>query len=98
MEAIFRSYGKDLLVILSTLGVFALVSYVYMVLKPTVILPANTKVSTCPTRWTYDPDTKICTPQYPTKCLPFNPDRYNNREKCDIANSCETGWKGLCTT
>jgi hypothetical protein len=95
MNVILRTRSmKDAVVIVTTLGVFALIVYLYLLLKPTVILPPPSLISKCPTRWTYDPDTGDCTPQYPTQCKSFNPDAYP--DKCGIASACGTTWKGLC--
>jgi hypothetical protein len=92
-----RPLVKDALVIVVTLGVFALVAYVYLKLRPTVILPPPSMVATCPGRWSYDPDTRNCVPQYTTQCKAFDPEAYTPVQKCDIANACGTYWKGLCT-
>jgi hypothetical protein len=97
MEAILRSrYVKDAVVILVTLGVFALIVFIYIKVRPTVYLPALGKYTKCPTRWVYDADLKECFPLYPTKCNPFDPDGMSSAEKCDVASTCGTTWKGLC--
>lgn len=87
---------KDMVIIFTTLAVSALVIFVYIKLKPIVIIPPETAISQCPSRWMYDVDSKECQPQYATQCKAFNPDQFTTKEKCDIVTSCGTDWKGLC--
>jgi hypothetical protein len=97
MEVVVRSaYTKDLVVVVTTIGVFALVCWLYLKYQPVIVLSNTDMLTTCPTRWIYRVESRECAPLYPTKCMPFNPDSYSPREKCDIAKSCGTSWKGLC--
>jgi hypothetical protein len=84
---------KDAIVVVVTLGVFALVSFVYLKLRPTIILKPDMLHGTCPDRWMMQDGE--CTPLYPTQCKAFNPEMYKGQE-CEIARSCGTSWKGLC--
>jgi len=99
MEVIIRSpMLKDSVVILTTIGVFALFAFVYLYLKPTVVLPPPGWNIPCPDRWSYDPDTDYCTPQYPTQCKSFMSSSYMDAsQKCDIAKACGTSWKDICS-
>ena len=97
METILRKpWHKDMVVIFTTICVFALITYIYLRLDPIVVIPRETAVSDCPSRWYYDTELKECKPTYSTKCKSFDPKRYTSSEKCDIAQSCGTSWKGLC--
>jgi len=97
MEAIFRPlWMKDAVIVVSTLAVLALIVWAYMRLRPSVVLPHGGIVAQCPARWSRDGETGECVPQYPTQCKSFNPDTYTDAQKCDIAQSCGTYWKGLC--
>ena len=87
---------KDAIVIATTIGVAILVGFLYMKLKPTVVIPPPGVVSKCPARWSFNVATGECEPQYSTKCLAFNPDKVSDKEKCDIVQACGTYWKGLC--
>ena len=92
-----RAYWlKDAIVIGTTLGVFLLISFFYLWLKPTVVIPPPSVIAKCPARWSYNVDTQECEPQYSTQCLAFNPDKINDTDKCDIVKVCGTYWKGLC--
>jgi hypothetical protein len=88
--------GTDVLLILLTIGIFALVVYVYLKLKPTVFLEHRLH-GQCPDRWIYRPDDNggKCWPLYDTSCAAFDPALYKGT-LCDIAKSCGTTWKGLC--
>jgi hypothetical protein len=86
----------DLTTVVTTLGVFALICYIYLALKPTVVIPPPGTVSKCPSRWIYNEGTSECEPLYSTKCNAFNPDSVSNTQKCDIVKACGTYWKGLC--
>ncbi len=97
METILRNpWHRDIVVISTTICVFALITYLYFKLDPIVVIPPETSISDCPTRWLYDVETKECKPTYSTKCKSFNPEKYSASEKCDIAKTCGTSWKGLC--
>ena len=97
METILRNpLHRDIVVICTTVGVFALITYLYFKLEPIVVIPPESIVADCPTRWLYDVDAKECRPTYSTKCKGFDPTKYSVSEKCDIAKSCGTSWKGLC--
>ena len=87
---------KDAVIIVTTLAVFALITFIYIKLKPTVVIPPESAVSTCPARWVYMTEKQECQPQYPTKCKPFNPESFSDSEKCSIVQACGTYWKGLC--
>lgn len=87
---------RDTVVIVVTLVVFALTTYAYLRLKPTVVVPPAGVVAKCPARWVYNTETSECEPQYSTKCKAFDPDKVSDKEKCDIVKSCGTYWKGLC--
>lgn len=84
---------KDLFVVIVTLGVFALFVYLYLVLRPTVVIPPNTKHSGCPDRWLEK--NGECVPMYETHCQPYIPSLYVGNE-CDIAKACGTTFKGIC--
>lgn len=86
---------KDAIVVIVTIGVFALVTYTYLKLEPTIVLPRRWlgPVSPCPDRWV-DEDGE-CRPMYETHCNSFKPDLYRGKE-CEIARACGTSWKGLC--
>ena len=93
---LFGGMPTDILVILVTLGLFALVTFVYLKLKPTIFLSNSDFVGQCPDRWIYrEDDGGKCYPTYQTTCSPFDPDLYT-RDRCSIAKSCGTSWKGLC--
>jgi len=95
MSEFFTTYGKDAVIILVTIGVFALFVWGYLNLaNPTIIItkPAG-PVNCCPDLWIFK--CGECHPSYHTKCKPFDPQRYKGQE-CDIARSCGTTWKGLC--
>ncbi len=97
METILRKpWHRDMVVIFATISVFALITFIYFKLDPIVVIPAESVISDCPTRWYFDTDAKECKPTYSTKCKGFNPNQYSAKEKCDIAKSCGTSWKGLC--
>ena len=97
MEVIQRPlWMKDAVIIVTTLAVFALITFIYIKLKPTVVIPPESAVSTCPARWVYMTEKQECQPQYPTKCKPFNPESFSDSEKCSISQACGTYWKGLC--
>lgn len=98
MEVVQRPlWMKDAVVIVTTMAVFALIAFIYVKLDPIVLIPPESIISTCPARWVYMTEKKVCEPQYPTKCKPFDPDAYPSaKEKCDIAHACGTYWKGLC--
>lgn len=97
-EAVFRQpWVKDVVIIGTTLAVLALIVTGYLALKPTLVLPPPSIISKCPARWVYNPETLECEPQGSTVCKPFNPDKVSDAEKCDIAYSCQTYWKGLCS-
>jgi hypothetical protein len=87
---------KDVLVVLVTIGVFAAIAAIYLALKPTVLIPPPGIVAVCPARWVYNTTNNLCEPQYPTKCVAFNPSQFSDKEKCDIVKNCGTYWKGLC--
>jgi len=43
--------------------------------------------------------TKMCEPQYSTKCMPFDPDAPTLNTvsaRCNLANTCGTDWSGVC--
>lgn len=85
---------KDTLVIVVTLGVFALFTYIYLVkLQPTIVMKHVESENPCPDRWSFDGSN--CNPNYETQCNPFDPLNYKGHE-CEIARSCGTSWKGLC--
>jgi len=92
--------GTDTLIILLTIGIFALVVYIYLKLKPTVFLEPRLH-GQCPDRWIFRPDDRSggsggkCWPLYETSCAAFDPALYQGT-LCDIAKSCGTTWKGLC--
>ena len=91
-------YLKDGIIVGTTIAIFALFAYVYLYLKPTVVLPPRDWVTPCPNRWSYDPDTDYCTPQYSTPCKSFMSSSYTDPEqRCDIAKACGTSWKGMCS-
>ena len=95
MSEFFTTYGKDIVVVVVTLSVFALFTWGYFNLAhPTIVLtkPAG-PVNQCPDLWIYKDGE--CSPSYHTQCKPFNPDFYKGKE-CEIAKSCGTSWKGLC--
>lgn len=97
MEVIVRNpWMKDAVVVVTTVAVFALATFVYLKLRPTVVLPPESVISKCPARWLYNTDTGECVPQYATQCMAFDPDKQSDAQKCDIARSCGTHWKGLC--
>lgn len=97
MEVLQRPlWMKDAVIVVTTLSVFALIAFIYVKLKPTVLIPPESIISKCPARWVFMTEKKRCEPQYPTKCKPFDPDTYSDSEKCDIARACGTYWKGLC--
>jgi len=53
----------------------------------------------CPSRWTYNPSSKLCEPAYATKCSPFNPDASTLNSavaKCNVAHECGADWPGYC--
>jgi hypothetical protein len=89
--------GTDVLLILLTIGIFALVVYVYLKLKPTILLEPGHLHGQCPDRWIFRPDDNAgkCWPLYETSCAAFDPALYKGT-LCDIAKSCGTTWKGLC--
>ncbi len=97
MEVIVRNpLVKDAVIVVTTVAVFALATFIYLRLKPTVILPPESVISKCPSRWVYNTDTSECEPQYATQCTSFDPDKQTDSQKCDISRSCGTTWKGLC--
>ena len=62
-----------------------------------VITPSAEHLSACPDQWNYDYNTKMCTPSYNTKCVPFNPEIVTTiSQACDIAKECGTNWSGMC--
>lgn len=85
---------KDVFVITVTLGIFALFVYVYLIIRPTIVLSPDVKHSGCPDRWLEV--NGECVPQYPTTCKPYNPQLYAGQE-CEIARACGTSFKGMCT-
>lgn len=84
---------KDIFVIMITLGIFALFVYVYLVIRPTIVLSSEGQLSGCPDRW-LEVDGE-CVPQYETNCKPYKPLLYQGQE-CEIARACGTSFKGLC--
>jgi hypothetical protein len=89
----FYPFLKDMIVIIVTLGVFSLFAYAYITLRPTIFLKPSTEHSGCPDRWIEKDG--MCTPQYQTKCQPYNPLLYAGQE-CEIAAACGTSFKGMC--
>lgn len=56
-------------------------------------------MSQCPNNWTYNSMTKLCVPQYSTKCQPFDPNSPTLNTvaaRCNVANMCGTDWSGVC--
>lgn len=97
MEEVLRPlWMKDAVIVVTTLSIFALIAFIYVKLQPIVMIPPESIIAQCPSRWVYMVEQKMCQPQYPTKCKPFDPDNYSEKEKCDIARTCGTYWKGLC--
>lgn len=97
MEVVKRpAWMKDAVIIVTTLSVFALIMFIYIKIKPIVVIPPESIIAKCPSRWVFMTERAECQPQYPSKCKPFNPDSYSDSEKCDIAKTCGTYWKGLC--
>lgn len=73
---------------------FALFVYVYLIIRPTIVLSPNLEHSGCPDRWLEV--NGECVPQYETNCKAYNPLLYKGQE-CEIAQSCGTSFKGLCS-
>ena len=88
-----NSLMKDLFIVVITLGVFALFSYIYLVKLQPIVYIQPWKRNPCPDLWSFDGEN--CNPTYETTCHPFNPKNYKGNE-CEIAKTCGTGWKGFC--
>ena len=76
-----------------------LVVYKLVINPQMVITPTLKMMSKCPNNWTYNGDTKMCVPQYDTKCTPFDPDAPTLNtvaSRCNVANMCGTDWSGVC--
>jgi hypothetical protein len=76
--------------------------YIYKkVLNPIIIAkPDLSKMSKCPDAWIYDDSTQLCSPNYKTDCLPYNPNTpllTTYEQRCQLARRCNTTWSGLCT-
>ena len=77
--------------------VLAVLLYHYVFNPQMVITPKSKLVDKCPDRWTYNATTKLCTPNYTTKCVPFDPDKVPTvGQKCNIARTCGTNWSNVC--
>lgn len=50
------SLSVDILIVLVTLSLFALVTYIYLKLEPTILLPNTELVGQCPDRWIFRED------------------------------------------
>jgi hypothetical protein len=75
-----------------------LVIYKFIVNPQIIVTPSVEKLSQCPTRWTYDAGTKLCSPDYATSCKPFDPSTITNvQQACNIATTCGTNWSDVCT-
>ena len=102
---LFGGLPMDILIVLMTLGIFALVTFVYLKLKPTVFLPNSEFAGQCPDRWIYREEVHAgsdmtavqgkCYPTYQTTGAPFDPALYTHN-RCEIAKSCGTTWVGVC--
>lgn len=76
--------------------VLILVAYKYVINPQIVLTPQKTQ---CPDRWLYNSGTKLCEPQYPTKCSAFDPEAHTLETasaKCNVARECGTSWSGYC--
>ena len=96
MYEFFTTYQKDILVVVITIGVFAVFTWGYFNLAhPTIIFKRKKdgNINECPDLWIFK--NGACYPSYETKCRPFDPTMYKDKE-CEIASSCGTSWKGLC--
>ena len=88
-----------LIIVLYTLLILAVVLVIYrFLINPTILInPTAGMLSGCPDRWSYDPSTRLCSPNYETKCHPFDPSKYPTfAQRCHIAKRCGTDWAGLC--
>ena len=88
------------IVVSSTVVFLALVVTVYyFLLRPIVYRPASDSgLTTCPTQWIYNLQTRMCEPAYATQCKPFDPTLSmfsTAASRCDIARSCGTEWAGI---
>jgi hypothetical protein len=52
----FGSLSVDFLVVVVTLGVLALITFIYLKLKPTILLPNTEFYGQCPDRWIFRED------------------------------------------
>jgi hypothetical protein len=84
---------KDMIVIVVTIGIFALFVYLYLIIRPTIVLSREKSFSGCPDRWLEV--NGECVPQYETQCKPYNPLLFQGQE-CEIARACGTSFKGMC--
>ncbi len=74
------------------------VVYKFIINPQIIVTPSASKLDTCPARWSYDPATKLCKPDYATSCKAFDPTTITTMSQaCRIANSCGTNWSGFCS-
>jgi hypothetical protein len=70
------------------------------VINPQVVLTLDpTKMAKCPDAWVYNSGTKLCEPNMPSECYPFDPDApaiQSAAAKCNLARTCGTSWSGMC--
>ena len=73
------------------------VVYKYLLNPQIVVTPSAATLDTCPSRWEYDPSTKLCKPNYTTSCKAFDPTTITTVvQACRIAKACGTNWSGFC--
>jgi len=91
----FSGFALDFMTVIVTLGLFSLVTFIYLKLKPTIYIAAGDFKNQCPDRWIFREEEGMCFPTYQTTCSAFNPAQHKGN-LCGIAKSCGTTWKGLC--
>ncbi len=78
----------------------AMLAFYKFVINPQVVFSLDpTKMAKCPDAWTYNMATKLCEPNMPTSCYPFDPDAPTIQSavaKCNLARTCGTSWSGMC--
>lgn len=85
---------RDILIVLVTLGVFISICFLYLKVRPTIVLEPTSRRAQCPDRWTFQDG--MCVPAYETKCQPYDPVLYTGTE-CEIAEACGTSFNGVCS-